>query len=45
MKKIIKKFQQNLQVLLKQDEFGSNCAVDKDATLSVKIRISADIQN
>jgi len=40
----LKKYQQNMQILLKQDEFGSNCAVDKDAKISVKICISADIQ-
>jgi len=28
---------------LSQDEFGSNCAVDKHTKISVKIRISADI--
>jgi len=30
--------------LLKQVEFGSNCAVDKHTKISVDIRISADIQ-
>jgi len=30
--------------LLNQDEFGSNCAVDKHTKISVKICKSADIQ-
>jgi len=30
--------------LLNQDEFGSNCAVDKRTKILVEIRISADIQ-
>jgi len=30
--------------LLKQDEFITYCAVDKHTKISVKIRISADIQ-
>jgi len=29
--------------LLKQDEFDTNCAVDKHIKISMKIRISVDI--
>jgi len=31
-------------LLLKQDEFGSNCAVDKHSKISVEVRVSVDIQ-
>jgi len=41
-------FKKIWRFLLKQVEFGTNCAVDKHAKISVKIsleiRISADIQ-
>jgi len=30
--------------LLNQDEFDTNCAIDKNTKISVEIRISADIQ-
>jgi len=33
-----KKFNKICRFLLKQDEFGTNSAVDKDAKISVKIR-------
>jgi len=33
----LKKISTNLQVFLKQDEFGSNCAVDKNAKMLVKL--------
>jgi len=55
MKIISKKYWQDMKTfnkirgfLLNQDEFGSNCAVEKhtkiSVKLSIKIRISADIQ-
>jgi len=56
MKIISKKYQQDMKkfcwtnfnkiwrFFLKQDEFGTNCAVDKHTKISVEIRISADIR-
>jgi len=32
----LKKFQLNLDVLLNQEEFGTNCAVDKHTKISKK---------
>jgi len=39
----MKNFNKILRFLLNQDEFDSNCAVEKHTKISVKIRISADL--
>jgi len=52
MKIISKKYLQDMKkfveqisrILLNQDEFGINCAVDKHTKISGKISISADIE-
>jgi len=41
---LLNKFLQNAEVLRNQNEFGTNCAVDKHTKISVEICISADIQ-